>query len=165
MKMKLFIAAVGALGWCGIASAQPFGQPGFGSNGSFMPNIYNPQSQPLSPYLNMFRGGGNPAANYYFGTRPGTVASPLLLVNVLRWRRAAGGAGWRAFRQDLSGLAVGFVLVFAGVLLLFASPQARIEMIPWFIMGFGGFLFAGGLKLFLEIPSEFRHPSSTKDSD
>jgi hypothetical protein len=38
-----------------------------------MPNIYNQQSQPLSPYLNMLRGSGNPAAGYYFGTRPGTV--------------------------------------------------------------------------------------------
>ena len=37
----------------------------------FMPNIYNQQTQPLSPYLNMSR--NNPAANYYFGTRPGTV--------------------------------------------------------------------------------------------
>jgi len=42
---------------------------------------------------------------------PGTAASPLLLVNVLRLRLAAAGAGWRAFREDLSGLAVGFVLV------------------------------------------------------
>ena len=38
----------------------------------FMPNVYNPQNQPLSPYLNMLR-GGNPGVNYYYGVRPGTV--------------------------------------------------------------------------------------------
>ena len=37
-----------------------------------MPNIYNPVNQPLSPYLNLLR-GGNTAANYYYGVRPGTV--------------------------------------------------------------------------------------------
>ena len=36
---------------------------------------------------------------------------PLLLVNVLRLRRAAGGLGWRAFREDLGGLALGTALV------------------------------------------------------
>lgn len=73
MWMKLIGTALGVLGWSAFAAAQypnPFGPPG---SGNFMPNIYNPQSQPLSPYLNMFRGTGNPAANYYFGTRPGTV--------------------------------------------------------------------------------------------
>ena len=38
---------------------------------------------------------------------------PLLLVNVLRLRRAAAGRGWRAFREDLGGLAVGGMLVVA----------------------------------------------------
>ena len=85
--MKWFAATIGLLGWCGFASAQfpgQYGQQGFGSGGyggfggpstggMFMPNIFNPQTQPLSPYMNMFRGAGNPAANYYFGTRPGTV--------------------------------------------------------------------------------------------
>src|SRR6266480_6093119 len=47
------------------------GQGGFGG-GPFMPNIYNPQTQPLRPYLNLFR-GSNPATNYYYGVRPGTV--------------------------------------------------------------------------------------------
>src|SRR6185312_10105904 len=46
---------------------------GFGGGGMFMPNIYNQQTQPLSPYLNMLRGSGNPAVGYYFGARPGTV--------------------------------------------------------------------------------------------
>src|SRR6266496_5015420 len=35
----------------------------------------------------------------------GEVARPLLLVNVLRLRRAAAGRGWRAFQEDLLGLA------------------------------------------------------------
>jgi hypothetical protein len=39
---------------------------------NFMPNIYNPQNQPLSPYLYTVR-GANPAVDYYFGTRPGTL--------------------------------------------------------------------------------------------
>jgi hypothetical protein len=37
-----------------------------------MPNIFNPQYQPLSPYLNLTR-GGNPGVNYYYFVRPGTV--------------------------------------------------------------------------------------------
>jgi Na+/proline symporter len=41
----------------------------------------------------------------------GTVARPLLLVNALRVRRAAAEHGWRAFREDLGGLAVGFIMV------------------------------------------------------
>jgi len=89
MYVRLMAAAIAILAWSGGASAQ-FGMPGYGGYGGFgggyggyggggggyggfMPNIYNQQTQPLSPYLNMFRGGGNPAANYYFGVRPGTV--------------------------------------------------------------------------------------------
>jgi Na+/proline symporter len=41
----------------------------------------------------------------------GEVARPLLLVNVLRLRRAAAGRGWRAFQEDLIGLAVGAAMV------------------------------------------------------
>src|SRR5882672_4547742 len=44
---------------------------------------------------------------------PGAVARPLLLVNVLRLGRDAAGRGWRAFREDLLGLAVGWGLVVA----------------------------------------------------
>jgi Na+/proline symporter len=39
------------------------------------------------------------------------VARPLLLVNVLRPGRAAAGRGWRVFREDLGGLALGFGMV------------------------------------------------------
>ncbi len=90
MRMQLAVAGVVAL--AGAASAQqpgyPYpwaggGQPGFGfpqygfpqsglGGPAVMPNIYNPQTQPLSPYLNLFR-GSNPATNYYYGVRPGTV--------------------------------------------------------------------------------------------
>ncbi|MCS7021559.1 MAG: hypothetical protein NZU63_07005 [Gemmataceae bacterium] len=45
---------------------------GFVNPYNFMPNIYNPQTQPLSPYLNLLS-GINPGVNYYFGVRPGTV--------------------------------------------------------------------------------------------
>jgi Na+/proline symporter len=38
---------------------------------------------------------------------------PLLLVNILRLRSAAAGRGWRAFAEDLGGLAVGFAMVAA----------------------------------------------------
>lgn len=37
---------------------------------NYAPNFYNRAQQPLSPYLNLLR-GGNPAANYYYGVRPG----------------------------------------------------------------------------------------------
>jgi hypothetical protein len=46
------------------------GQPGLAP--SVQPNIFNPQYQPLSPYLNLNR-GGNPAVNYFYGVRPGTI--------------------------------------------------------------------------------------------
>jgi hypothetical protein len=72
-------------GSAGIASAQFPTQPYSGSpyqyspnpNGPYntptvMPNIYNPANQPLSPYLNLLR-GGNAGVNYYYGVRPGTV--------------------------------------------------------------------------------------------
>jgi hypothetical protein len=51
----------------GLYAQQPYIPPQ-----TFMPNIYNPMNQPLSPYLNFSR--TNPAVNYYFGVRPGTVA-------------------------------------------------------------------------------------------
>lgn len=40
---------------------------------NYLPNYYNRWTQPLSPYLNLWR-GGNPATNYYYGVRPGTPA-------------------------------------------------------------------------------------------
>ena len=77
------IVTVAVLGSAGAAAAQPptpsytpqqiqqaFQQPF--NQGPFMPNIFNPVNQPLSPYLNLLR-GGNPSVNYYYGVRPGTV--------------------------------------------------------------------------------------------
>lgn len=83
MRVKLWVAVGCALGGAAVASAQ---QPGYGfPQGGYglgsgvpgqapavMPNIFNPRTQPLSPYLNLSR-GGLPAANYYYGVRPGTV--------------------------------------------------------------------------------------------
>ena len=43
-------------------------------------------------------------------------AQPLLLVNLLRLRRAAGSLGMRAYREDLVGFAVGWAFVIALVL-------------------------------------------------
>jgi hypothetical protein len=47
----------------------PYGPAPF--PGNFLPNYYNRASQPLSPYLNLLR-GGNPGVNYFYGVRPGT---------------------------------------------------------------------------------------------
>jgi hypothetical protein len=41
--------------------------------GGFMPNYYSRTTQPLSPYLNLFR-GTIPSVDYYFGIRPGLQA-------------------------------------------------------------------------------------------
>jgi len=41
---------------------------------------------------------------------------PLLLVNLLHLRRAAGTQGWKAYREDLGGFAVGWLIVFAVVI-------------------------------------------------
>ncbi len=70
---RYLIAATTALALAGAASAQ-YPQPNYQqpyNQSPYMPNIYNPQNQPLSPYLNLLR-GGNPGVNYYYGVRPGT---------------------------------------------------------------------------------------------
>src|SRR5262245_47857361 len=81
MRVQLLIAIVGGAAlWAsgGVAHAQfgPASGPTYGSfgpTGPYAPNFYNRQTQPLSPYLNLLR-GGNPAVNYYYGVRPGTMA-------------------------------------------------------------------------------------------
>jgi Na+/proline symporter len=40
-----------------------------------------------------------------------STAQPLLLVNILHPRRAAGGRGWRAYREDFWGFALGWAIV------------------------------------------------------
>lgn len=75
-RYLMLIAAV--LGTSGVASAQ-FPTQTYPSSPyqtrpiypTVMPNIYNPANQPLSPYLNLLR-GGNTGVNYYYGVRPGT---------------------------------------------------------------------------------------------
>jgi hypothetical protein len=52
----------------GVANAQAAGPT---NPGSPAPNAYSRASQPLSPYLNLLR-GGNTAVNYFYGVRPGT---------------------------------------------------------------------------------------------
>ncbi|MBX9626318.1 MAG: hypothetical protein K2X82_21140 [Gemmataceae bacterium] len=89
MRGKLLLGVGWLLAGAGAAAAQPpgYGFPpggyGYGQGAqpypglnpaNVMPNIYNPRTQPLSPYLNLFQGGNrNPAVNYYFGVRPGTI--------------------------------------------------------------------------------------------
>ncbi|MBA4062517.1 MAG: hypothetical protein C0501_02200 [Isosphaera sp.] len=82
--MRVLIAAAAGLLTAAAASAQQFPTqpyPGTGGSGvpvinpsAIMPNVYNPVNQPLSPYLNLLR-GGNAGVNYYYGVRPGTVAA------------------------------------------------------------------------------------------
>lgn len=68
-------------GWNYALAGSPFGY-GYNVNSipygpytntsPFAPNLFNRASQPLSPYLNMFP-NANPATNYYFRVRPGTM--------------------------------------------------------------------------------------------
>jgi hypothetical protein len=71
---RLLLALAVALGSAAGAAAQPGQQYPAGpfyNPQNIQPNIYNPANQPLSPYLNLLR-GGNTATNYYYGVRPGT---------------------------------------------------------------------------------------------
>jgi hypothetical protein len=63
--------ALAALSLALVPAAARAQVPGQVSPNAYAPNMYNRQAQPLSPYLNMLR-GGNPAVNYYYGVRPGT---------------------------------------------------------------------------------------------
>jgi hypothetical protein len=82
MTRWLFGLAAVTLG--GAAQAQVYGAPAAGGgvgagsgtptlgglSAAFAPNFYNRAQQPLSPYLNLFR-GGDPGVNYFYGVRPG----------------------------------------------------------------------------------------------
>lgn len=73
--MRGTITAAVLLLAAGPAAAQyGYGQPtpGYGPTTplNYLPNYYNRTNQPLSPYLNLLR-GGNPGVNYYYGVRPG----------------------------------------------------------------------------------------------
>src|SRR5256885_15614959 len=67
------------------AAAQATGP---GNPSGYAPNMYNRAAQPLSPYLNLLRGGNN-AGNYFYGVRPGTQP------NAFTGMFGAGGAGQR----------------------------------------------------------------------
>jgi len=47
--------------------------------------------------------------------QPAPANQPLFFVNLLRPRRAAGAQGWSAYREDLGGFAIGWLIVFAVV--------------------------------------------------
>lgn len=58
-----------------------------------MPNFYNRQTQPLSPYLNLLRGGSVPV-NYYYGVRPGLPSGGMTnAANVGGYGQAGSNAG------------------------------------------------------------------------
>lgn len=82
MRATLLGTAAWLLGLAATTVAQQPGAPSGGLNygvpgfppvnpQNVMPNIYNPRTQPLSPYLNLTR-GGSAGVNYYYGVRPGT---------------------------------------------------------------------------------------------
>jgi hypothetical protein len=58
----------------------------------------------------------DPPAGPSRAEEPGAVKQPLLLVNLLRPRRAAGAQGWKQYREDLGGFVVGWVIVFVVVI-------------------------------------------------
>lgn len=68
---------MGGYGGMGGGYGYGFNQNAYGpymNQGPYAPNPYNRANQPLSPYLNLLR-GSNPAANYFYGVRPGTQPS------------------------------------------------------------------------------------------
>jgi hypothetical protein len=92
--MRYLLIGAAVFGTAGIANAQyPF------PPGSVMPNIYNPQNQPLSPYLNLLR-GGNTGVNYYYGVRPGTVGGTGQSIGA---PFTAGGGNRQLFFPQLAG--------------------------------------------------------------
>jgi hypothetical protein len=85
-RIVIGILAIGVLAVVPpAAQAQPTGT--FNPN-AFAPNMYNRATQPLSPYLNLLRGGNN-AVNYFYGVRPGTQP------NAFTGMFGAGGGGQR----------------------------------------------------------------------
>lgn len=96
----------GGYGWSGgnFGGTSGFGTPGgmSGVNSSiYAPNFYNRASQPLSPYLNLLR-GGNAAVNYFYGVRPGLPSGQPI------------GMGFGTQYTGMSQLRSGFVPYIAG---------------------------------------------------
>jgi hypothetical protein len=70
--MKLIALGIVAVGAAALLASPASAQITSPTNPSgYAPNMYNRSGQPLSPYLNLLR-GGNSAVNYYYGVRPGT---------------------------------------------------------------------------------------------
>lgn len=70
MRRFIWAGLLGLAGGCFFEVTVNAQAPGYG--GAYAPNFYNRINQPLSPYLNLTR-GGNTAANYYYGVRPGSM--------------------------------------------------------------------------------------------
>jgi hypothetical protein len=87
--------------------------PGQGNASAYAPNMYNRQAQPLSPYLNMLR-GGNAAVNYYYGVRPGTQP----------------GAFTGLFAQNAAGPRLTFFPVVDTLTDLTEEPQSPLRIAP-----------------------------------
>lgn len=141
MRTRLGIAAACVLGFAADAAAQaplsPFAGTPFGMAPQVMPNFYNPQSQPLSPYLNLLR-GGNPGVNYFYGVRPGTIGGAGSFGGSAML--AQGGARGPLFPQfaqspdpvELPGPGEGYVLPPAG------HPVVFNNTLGYFPSPFGG---------------------------
>jgi hypothetical protein len=71
--MKYIIPAIAALMLLSSSASAQGTNPS--SPNGYAPNMYNRGGQPLSPYLNLLRGGNN-AVNYFYGVRPGTQTGP-----------------------------------------------------------------------------------------
>jgi hypothetical protein len=70
--MNRFLIGVLAAGALALVPQTALAQlTGPTNTGGYAPNMYNRAGQPLSPYLNLLRGGNN-AVNYFYGVRPGT---------------------------------------------------------------------------------------------
>lgn len=88
--MKLLYALILTSIFCATAEAQFPSQPGYTPlPGQYQPNIYGRKNQPLSPYLNLLRGQGNPGIDYYYGVRPGLQSGGQPLTNQF----GSGGQG------------------------------------------------------------------------
>lgn len=71
-----YLPGYGGMGYGGMGGfgggygGMGYGYGGMSGFGGGALNMYNSTSQPLSPWLNMLR-GGNPAVNFFYGVRPG----------------------------------------------------------------------------------------------
>jgi hypothetical protein len=87
--MNRIVLGIMAAGTVALAPQTARAQMTGSSNPSgYAPNMYNRAGQPLSPYLNLLRGGNN-AVNYFYGVRPGTQP------NAFMGMFGGGGAGQR----------------------------------------------------------------------